>query len=556
MVLAAGYGRRLAPLTDHIPKPLLPVGSRNLLDHAMASLADAGLSKIAVNSHHLGQLIQDHLEGCPGSPAITHFAENEILGTGGALHGARDFLRQADHFLIHNGDVLSDANLSLLIEDHLGSGALATMLLVDWPQVNTVVVDSQRRVQQIGGPLADLPEGWRRLTYTGIAVFRTEILDDIGPGFSSLIDPLVRAKNAHPDSVRGYEQEGLSWNDLGTVGRYFEAIDEAEPIDASHFSIERICGHGSDRKFWRVKVPDHSWVAMKCPPEDQEFDRFCAIGKWLGEVGLGAPTLFNADLAEKSLFMEDLGTGSLFHLMNSGLLPEGDIGKKYSQVLDQLVQLQARTAEVAEPCPEAVDRSLDYGQLRWETDYFRDRFLKGHCGLADEIVGELTPEFEALAKVVQQQPQVLIHRDFQSQNIIFKDGQVRLIDFQGMRLGPVGYDAMSLILDPYVDIPERMKKNLLHVFCQAKAGVHSASELEAMCLAAGLQRIMQALGAYGFLGHFKGKTEYLDHIPRAVSHWQWLMEESISTWNEAETGSRNWLPGPLPRLQRLMAKLR
>ena len=108
---------------------------------------------------------------------FTLFAENEILGTGGALDGARDFLARRDHFLLHNGDVLCDADLAALVADHLRTGALATLLLVDWPAVNSVAVDPDRSGPQYrrASGKSTLPPVTRSLTYAGIGVFSREV---------------------------------------------------------------------------------------------------------------------------------------------------------------------------------------------------------------------------------------------------------------------------------------------------------------------------------------------------------------------------------------------
>ena len=111
-------------------------------------------------------------------------------------------------------------------------------------------------------------------------------------------------------------------------------------------------------------------------------------------------------------------------------------------------------------------------------------------------------------------PRVLVHRDFQSQNIILRDGQAYLIDFQGMRPGLAEYDLASLLHDPYVRLTNSERAELLD-FYRATAEVNDAEFLEKVRLCA-MQRLMQALGAYGFLGLVKGRKDFLQHIPKAV----------------------------------------
>ena len=189
--------------------------------------------------------------------------------------------------------------------------------------------------------------------------------------------------------------------------------------------------------------------------------------------------------------------------------------------------------------------------LRWETDYFRERFLVGHCHLAPETVAGLDEEFETLATAVARQPLVLLHRDFQSQNILLRNGQVGLVDFQGLRLGPLTYDVMSLLCDPYVELSPDLQTDLLVRFCRGALSLGVVQELQltvkslrAMAIAAGLQRVMQALGAYGFLGHVKGKTVFLAHIPRALVNLRRLLDELAQLQATGAPDQMPWLPAP------------
>jgi aminoglycoside/choline kinase family phosphotransferase/choline kinase len=519
MILAAGYGTRLAPVTDHVPKPLLPVDGRPLLDRIITAFGKVGIRDIGINTHHLGFQVAEHIGRRPDTERFSLFHEEDILGTGGALHGAGAFLAEAPCFLLHNGDVLSDADLPGLVGDHRKSGALATMLLVDWPEVNSVILAENGWITSI----ADLPRpvsGGRPLTYTGIGVFSRDLLNEIGPGFSSLIDPLVRALEEHPGSVRGYAPDDLKWSDLGTLARYLNAQsdDAPSPADGGQtlpLCLERITGHGSDRKFWRLGKSDWSAVAMVSPPGDEEFDRFVSVAGFLASHDLGAPALLSVAENHHTVLMEDLGADSLYSMARAEGFGSDRVVELYGLAVDLLVDIQEATAAAAAACPSAVDRRLDYDALRWETGYFRDRFLVGHLGLDPADLGFLENEFHTLAELVASQPGRLIHRDFQSQNILAVGDRVGLVDFQGMRMGPLGYDLASLIYDPYVAMPASFRNELMGRYAAGLKSGETVQEIQSMALAAGLQRIMQALGAYGFLGHVKGKRGFLVHIPPA-----------------------------------------
>jgi aminoglycoside/choline kinase family phosphotransferase len=169
---------------------------------------------------------------------------------------------------------------------------------------------------------------------------------------------------------------------------------------------------------------------------------------------------------------------------------------------------------------------FDEGLYLWEQGYFFREFASRFSVLTAEELEEVRLG-EGLAEVrrtLAALPRRMVHRDFQSQNVIVRDGQAWLIDYQGLRPGRPEYDLASLLYDPYVRLPEGERRELLAYY----AGLHGAGEafgsdagVFARCAC---QRLMQALGAYGFLGLVKGKTPFLRHIPVASERLAALCE--------------------------------
>jgi aminoglycoside/choline kinase family phosphotransferase len=188
----------------------------------------------------------------------------------------------------------------------------------------------------------------------------------------------------------------------------------------------------------------------------------------------------------------------------------------YESALEEIAKLHrvsvTDSAEIRRDLPAQFDSAL----YLWEQHYFFEHCLGRHFSVAPNELQRLA-ELPALSKIAERLagfPRVLVHRDFQSQNIILRDGQAYLIDFQGMRPGLAEYDLASLLHDPYVRLTNSERAELLD-FYRATGEVNDAEFLEKVRLCA-MQRLMQALGAYGFLGLVKGHKDFLQHIPKAV----------------------------------------
>jgi aminoglycoside/choline kinase family phosphotransferase len=198
-----------------------------------------------------------------------------------------------------------------------------------------------------------------------------------------------------------------------------------------------------------------------------------------------------------------------------------------------------------EECQLICSRIFDYEHLRWETSYFVERFVTGIAGLTTKNELKLQAEFRMLAENVDSFPKTIMHRDFQSQNLmITKQGIPRVIDFQGARMGPPAYDLASVLWDPYYRLDDDMRERLVQYYIEVrKAGASHGmddNKFRYCLLLCRLQRHMQALGAYGFLSKVKGKKYFLKHIPQAM---EYLAEEAALACED------------FPGLHELVAKL-
>ena len=530
IILAAGIGTRLRPVTDFIPKPLLPVGGVPLLESIIMKMKEAGIAKIAVNTHHLADRIESFIRNSPYSDMVELFHEKEILGTGGPLVNAKKLLSETDYFVLYNGDILSDLDLNRLIDYHVSSGKLATLVTIQGPENRVLVspdsINSGTIVDILGKLGKTCPSG-NIMTYAGIAVFSRDMFKYLPgrPVNHSVISSILDAMADEPGSVGAYMPEKISWNDVGTAGKYFELLS-APPKDElrsspsqSSVKVIQIAEQGSNRKFYRLSYPDSSKVVMLSSYEDQDFDRFIKIGRYFYTNGFGTPEIFSFNKAQYAVLVEDLGDETVYEVLKNR-----DKGEVYRKVIDWLVGFQKKSCELGVECRNEINRYFDYRGMRWETEYFTDNFLKRHLDVDDAKCATIQHSFDMLANEALSQPQILIHRDFQSQNIMIKDGNVRIVDFQGARQGPLAYDLMSLLKDAYVDIPKDLRKELEVYYYEKLQGtgvnklIFPREQFRKYTVIAGLQRNMQALGAFAFLSFFKGKKRYLDFIPGGVEN--------------------------------------
>lgn len=215
MILAAGRGERMRPLTDHTPKPLLIAGGRRLIEYHIAALVNAGIAEIVINHAHLGAQIEATLgDGSRYGAQISYSSEGETgLETAGGIFKALPLLGNAP-FIVINGDIWTDYPLPQLPKEPKGS---AHLVLIDNP-AHHPAGDFVLREGRVSPPAV----GDRTLTFSGIGVYRPELFNGCAPGKFPLA-PLLR-KAMETGSVTGEYYTG-SWVDVGTPQRLHELDD-------------------------------------------------------------------------------------------------------------------------------------------------------------------------------------------------------------------------------------------------------------------------------------------------------------------------------------------
>lgn len=262
---------------------------------------------------------------------------------------------------------------------------------------------------------------------------------------------------------------------------------------ASETALAFLGERGSNRSFWRAGWGRRRAILVRYTLERPENGRYAGHAALLAEAGVPVPRVL-LDLPEQRLLaLEDWGDVSL----EQRLLRRPDAAVAlYAPVLAAAARLHTTATALAFDRGLAMEPAFDAAVFQWEHDLFRRHLLQGRLGLANDPPG-VAAELGRTAAQLLDAPRVVVHRDFQSSNVLCRRGRIALIDFQGLRPGPAAYDLASLLCDPYVCLPTAVRQQLLGDYlalCPA-----TAAAVEAGFAWAAVQRLVQALGAYGRL---------------------------------------------------------
>jgi NDP-sugar pyrophosphorylase family protein/aminoglycoside/choline kinase family phosphotransferase len=598
-ILAAGPGERLKPITDHIPKPLIPILGKPVLQIVLERVSILPCNKIGINLHHRRAAIENWVLQSEFADKIELFPEEPLLGTGGALHNAGALL-QDGIFLVHNADILSDIALEKIIEAHLSSENFVTLAVHDYPRFNTVAVDEKGFLLGVGRKNIVPLQSARWLAFTGIAVYSSDFLTFLYHGALSVVDAWSKTLSAG-HKIGTFDVTGCYWSDIGRPASYARAVidqlrdngetiyiapsvekcenvaldgyvviennnlldqgislnnsivlpgshvigdsnytncvlgpgfkinlSESEMVGSSDIPGAFLIGTGgSDRKYYRLRRDDTPAVLMQCTAEDPDFERHIEYTKFYKKHSVPVPELIDIDFERMSALFEDLGDLSLYSWLKCkrGI---GQVEQMYKQVLDMLISIHSGMYQHSAECPMLHKRLFDYEHLRWETSYFFENFVEGCMSMRIDNLSALHDEFHRLALLVDSFPKTVVHRDFQSQNIMITNGMPRLLDYQGTRIGPSAYDLASILWDPYYRLDDSLRERLFNYYIsQMEITPHHPAfnkSLRDTLLPCRLQRHMQALGAYGFLSLKKGKRYFLKYVPEGLR----LLKEDAS----------------------------
>ena len=586
ILLAAGYGTRMEPLSWDLPKPLMPYFGVPLLEHALLTLETWGVEDVLINVHHAPDEILAwfrawHHRG----PRVVFSFEADILGTGGALRKAEHFIGDDACWLV-NTDVafsLDPRPMVKMFRTHLPPAVL-WLDAVRGPR--TVSCDARGVIDNFA---VQRPGTAGTYTYCGIMLFHPRLLQGLpNRAFCSIIEACEEMMRMG-QSIYGHIPRDAYWADLGAPERYLNAHVTAPDVlrkrgswsggegrtsrqpdvvtwsgasiapsgSASrsilgrgvrlHVPVQDSCvvradsagmpswvaevlralrmplsetlyvqlpRRGSDRNFVRLVAGRRSAILIQYRSDRRpENARYAGHARFLAAHGIRVPRVLES-LEEKGiLVLEDVGSQSL-QCVEAG---KRDIW--YRRVMPHVARMHAIPLQKCPPLEPAFDARL----YAWEHDLFLEQYLSRYCDVSLADMHIFRGELQKVSRILRKLPHVLIHRDLQSSNILLHRKEPVFIDFQGMRAGPAVYDLASLLYDPYVALGSEQRRKYAGWYLSS-IPPPSCEGVDEMLPVGGIQRLVQALGAFGRLGANADTARFEKYIPAARHTLESLLE--------------------------------
>ncbi|MDP6524609.1 MAG: phosphotransferase [Kiritimatiellia bacterium] len=274
-------------------------------------------------------------------------------------------------------------------------------------------------------------------------------------------------------------------------------------------SLQLLSARGSDRGFARLAKRNSTAILIRYGTERPENKRYAGHSRFLRDERIPVPDVILDLPGRRTTVVEDVGDVSLEN--RAGGLSKKNLKRHYEAVLEVLLRMQAIDDSALSGI--RLERPFSRSLYEWEHDLFAEHLLRKRLRPGTARVRSIMENLRTVSRPLVDSPKVLVHRDMQSSNILLRRGRPVLIDFQGMRMGSPAYDLASLLCDPYVMLPESMLSDLLEFYIN-----HSrmATVVRDTFWPAAVQRLAQALGAFGRLSSSPGTRRFERYIPPAL----------------------------------------
>ena len=526
MILAAGFGTRLKKITEKIPKPLVKLErNKRIIDYVINILLKTGINEIAVNLHHKGDLIEDYLkERYRDRVNWKFFHEKEILGTGGGLLNAISFFENEENFVLINSDILTFLDLEKIIKIHnRKKSSIASMVIFENPKDRRALFYDPDKKEIIGFSEKDIEKSKlkkvKKGTFTGIHIINRKLFDYMKnkSGFFSIIE-VYRDAIKNGEKVNSIETDDY-WADIGTVESLRSVKKDMKIFDFIETRLgDKIKGikipfrGGSSKKIFRIKSDGISRVSILSSKE--EIIAIDSLSRFFYKTKFPVPFIIKS--SKDWLLMEDGGEVSLMEFVNRVCDKNEFPFDYYKKAIDYLEEL-AKIDIKRFPEKALYQRAyFDMGNIIFDLNYFNNHYFNKR--LTEE---EIKKFGQIIYDSLKQHPLSIMHRDYQSSNILINNnGELRIVDFQTMRIGFSVYDLASLLFDSYIPFDMKRTEELLDYFFSLETFKSYKREV---FWAAALIRILQNLGAFAKLG--KDNNFFKEKIKEAEKRLKVILKE-------------------------------
>ena len=305
-----------------------------------------------------------------------------------------------------------------------------------------------------------------------------------------------------------------------------------------HFGTEpsavlEVGADGSNRTYYRLVGPAMETAIGSVGPDREENRAFISYSRAFRGAGFNVPDVYGYDEELGVWLQEDLGDTTLFDALlvarqrEGGPFPRSMEGV-YRRVLEELPRLQVEGGRIIDFAAAYPRSAFDKQSIRWDLNYFKYHFLKlAHVPFNEQ---RLEQDFGTLTWFLLQVPtHHFLYRDFQSRNVMLREGEPWFIDYQGGRMGALQYDVASILYDAKAGIPEPARERLLEFYLDALEQHTEVDREEFLTHYRGyvVVRILQALGAYGYRGFYERKPRFLQSVPYAARNLAGILERGL-----------------------------
>jgi len=299
-----------------------------------------------------------------------------------------------------------------------------------------------------------------------------------------------------------------------------QAYVDRTGLAASRPRVVPLTPDASDRRYFRLLIPDSTSIVLSLyqTPFDVRTLPFVNVATLMAKMPVPIPEVLGHADDLGILALQDLGDVTLqAHL---GAASPAEHAARYREAVALIATIQRRGQQLDSPEYLPYGISFDVEKLTWELDFFTKNFLEAYRGItldADESAA-LRKEFAVIVEELAAERRVLCHRDYHSRNLMLRDGQLYIIDFQDARMGPDTYDLVSLLRDSYVDLTEQTVADLIAYFLALKGIAGPDAEFRRRFDVMALQRNLKALGTFGYQTTARRNPVYIQYIPRTLRY--------------------------------------